>query len=130
MFSLLAPSFSGGVVIRREFKACVMLSCSGVASLVGAGLLSSTYGHPERGCPALGLLHFLQWGALRVGVAVGVTLTALGLLGVFGAEDRRFMIIRLEGPMGAATRRSICKVMSQTDKINRLTDNFIRYLFM
>lgn len=77
------------------------LSGSGVASLVGAGLLSSTYGQPERGCPALGLLHFLQWGALRVGVVVGATLTALGLLGVFGAEDRRFMV------MGPATRRSI-----------------------
>ena len=112
-FSLSATS---SAVIWREFKACVMrLSGSGVAALVGGGLLSSTYGHPERGCPIFGLLHFLQCGALRVGVVVGVTFTALGLLGVFGAEDRRFIGIR-EGPVEAATRRSICKAMDRAQR--------------
>ena len=84
----------------RELKACaIWLSGSAVASLVGAGLFSSTYGHPERGCPTRGLLHFLQCGGLRVGVVLGVTVAPLGLLGVFGAEDRRFMGIR-DGPTG------------------------------
>ena len=69
------------------------LQGSAVASLVGTGLFSSIYGHPERGCPAFGFLHFLQWGALRVGVVVGVPLTDLSLLGVLGAlaEDRKFI---------------------------------------
>lgn len=48
-----------------------------------------TKGHPDRGWPALGRPHFVQWGALR-GVLVGVSLAVLDFaVGVLGAEERR-----------------------------------------
>lgn len=59
-----------------------------------AGILAegdaSTKGQPERGCPARGRRHFVQWGVRRAGVTTGPSESVLGrdLVGVDGAEER------------------------------------------
>ena len=65
----------------------------------GAADGESTYGHPERGWPCLGRLHFEHWCTLR-GVTVGVSLVVLDFpVGVFGADERRAGAMGLELPV-------------------------------